>query len=201
MFDAGFTSMRCLTGRNKISDGFLIAFLLFVALNAFTQEQDPVPPTNRPDREALRERARDFAPEERQKMIREFREKHGPAGTNRVDWEKRREEWRQLPPAERQARMREFRESLPARQQFRLNQQQREQMRQTMKQRIDTDLARLQEKKAAGELSQADDRRLQRLQQMSKNLSEGRGPFGRTLSNPQEVGKPEPLPPPRKPQN
>ena len=178
-----------------------MSFLVFAALDAFTQEQDPVPPTNRPNREAIRERARDFSPEERQKMIREFREKHGPAGTNRADWEKRREEWRQLPPAERQARMREFRESLPARQQFRLNQQQREQMRQTMKQRIDTDLARLQEKKAAGELSQVDDRRLQRLQQMSKNLSEGRGPFGGTLQNSQEVGKPEPLPPPRKPQN
>lgn len=201
MFDAGLAAIRWSTEWKKVRNYWWLPILLAATLNSFAQEQDPVPPTNRPNREALRERARDLSPEERQKMMREFREKHGPAGTNRVDWEKRREEWRQLPPAERQAKMREFRESLPARQQFRLNQQQREEMRQTMKSRIDTDLARLREKKAAGELSEAEERRFQRLNQMSKNLSEGRGPLGRALPKAQEIGKPEPLPPPRKPQN
>ena len=57
----------------------------------FPRTLDPLPPPNRPNREALKERGRNLAPAERQKMIRESRERYGFAGTNHSDWEKRRE--------------------------------------------------------------------------------------------------------------
>ena len=82
---------------------------------------DPQPPANRPDPSALRERAKKLSPEERQKMIREFREKHGLVGTNRPEWDKRREELRKLSPAEREARLKELRKEIQeGRRQFKL---------------------------------------------------------------------------------
>lgn len=162
-------------------------------------EEDPVPPTNRPSREVLRERAAALSPEDRQRMIREFREKHGPGVTNRAEFEKRREEWKQLPPAEREAKIREFRENLgTSRREFRMNQQQRELKRREFRERVDSQVAALQEKKAAGTLTPPEERRLARMQTMSQKLKEDRPARNRTNAPaPSAKGEVESLPVPR----
>ena len=137
-------------------------------------EDDPQPPPNRPNREELKERGRNLAPAERQKMIREFRERHGFGGTNRSEWEKRREELKNLPPREREAKLKEWRQrTLQGRQGFHvLSHEERETKRKELKQRIDSQLAELQKKKTEGTLSPFEQRRLERLQQMSQRLAE-----------------------------
>src|SRR5947207_3124898 len=75
-------------------------------------DNDPAPPPNRPNREELRERARMLPPADREKLSREFREKHSLGATNGGDWEKRREELKNLPPPEREAKLKELRRQL-----------------------------------------------------------------------------------------
>lgn len=135
----------------------------------------PPPPTNRPDPAALRERARNLAPEERQKLVREFREKHGLGTSNRVDWEKRREEFKQLPPAEREAKMKELRKEVQeARDRFKLiSDDEREIKRREMKERIDAQVSDLKQKKTDGTITEAESRRLERFQKMSVRLEKG----------------------------
>ena len=66
----------------------LLSGLLLASPFLFAAEEpDPVPPPNRPDPAALRERAKKISPEERQKLTREFREKHGLMGTNQSAWD------------------------------------------------------------------------------------------------------------------
>ena len=132
-------------------------------------------PANRPDPAALRERARKLSPEERQKMVREFREKHGLVGTNRTEWEKRREELKNLPPAEREAKLKELRQEIQqGRRQFKLlSPEDRDTKRKEMSQRIDAQIVELQNQKAAGAISEAEQRRLERMQQMSARLARG----------------------------
>lgn len=136
---------------------------------------DPVPPPNRPDPAALRERAKKLSPEERQKLLREFREKHGLVGTNRPEWEKKREELRKLPPAEREAKLKELRQEIQqGRRQFKLlSPEDREAKRTEMKQRIDAQIVELQKQKAGGTITEAEQRRLERMQQMSARLARG----------------------------
>lgn len=177
--------------------------MFFLAGSAATvpAQEDPVAPTNRPDREALRQRAPGFSPEARQKMIREFREKHGLGATNRSDWEKRREEWKQLPPAERDAKLKEYRESLgPARREFRMNQQQRDIKRREIKERVDAQIVELQERKKTGPLTPAEERRLNRMQEMSKRLAEDR-PLRHRTNSPATPDPVDVLPIPKKNQN
>jgi hypothetical protein len=152
---------------------------------------DPQPPSNRPDPSALRERAKKLSPEERQKMIREFREKHGLVGTNRPEWDKRREELRKLPPAEREARLKEMRQEIQeGKRQFKLlAPEDRDAKRREMKQRIDAQVSALQKQKAEGALTEGETRRLERMEQMSMRLGRGDG------ENPKKRGLPkEPLP-------
>ena len=151
---------------------------------------DPQPPPNRPDPAALRERAKKLSPEERQKMIREFREKHGLVGTNRPEWDKRREELRKLPPAEREAKLKELRQEIQeGRRQFKLlAPEDRDAKRRQMKQRIDAQVSALQNQKAEGTITEAETRRLERMEQMSTRL-------GREAENPKKRGLlKEPLP-------
>jgi len=164
--------------------------LLTLAGNSFLPgADDPLPPPNRPDREALRERARNMSPEERQKAIREFRERHGLGGTNRTELEKGREELKNLPPAEREARLKQLRETFgPARREFRMNREQRESKRNEMKERIDGQISALEQKKAEGTLTLPEQRRLERMRQMSKRLAQNVPPPG--------TGLPVPAPPP-----
>jgi hypothetical protein len=137
--------------------------------------EDPAPPTNRPDPAALRERAKKLSPEERQKMVREFRERHGLVGTNRTEWEKRREELKNLPPAEREAKLKELRQEIQqGRRQFKLlSLEDRDTKRKEMRRRIDAQIVELQKQKAAGTITEAEQRRLERMQQMSARLARG----------------------------
>ena len=161
------------------------------------EEPDPVPPSNRPDPAVLRERAKKLSPEERQKMSREFREKHGPTGTNHSNWEKRREELKKLPPAERAAKLKELRQELQQGQgKFKLlTAEERDAKRDEMKTRINAQISELQKRKAEGELTESEQRRLERMQQMSKRLDRmqrekpspdsPRNPEGEVLPSPQ----------------
>ena len=138
-------------------------------------EEDPVPPPNRPDPAALRERARKLSPEERQKLVREFREKHGLVGTNRTEWENRREELKKLPPAEREAKLKELRQEVQqGRRQFKLlSPEDRDAKRKEMRQRIDAQITELQKQQAGGTITEAEQRRLERMRQMSARLARG----------------------------
>jgi hypothetical protein len=160
-----------------------------------------VPPPNRPDPAALRERAKKLSPEERQKMVREFREKHGLVGTNRTEWEKRREELKNLPPAEREAKLKELRQEIQqGRRQFKLlSPEDRETKRKEMRQRIDAQIAELQKQKATGTITEAEQRRLERMQQMSARLARGDAENPRRALTPKRLPAPETdvLPPPK----
>jgi len=159
-------------------------------------EDDPAPPPNRPNREEFKERARMLPPAERQKMIQEFREQHRLGATNGADWEKRREELKNLPPPEREAKMKELRRPLlqGAPGPNTLSPQEREAKRKELKERIDAQVSELEKKKADGTITEVEQRRLERMQQMSRRLEAG-GPSGPRPSSPADA-RPEKLPPP-----
>ena len=171
--------------------------LLLAAPDIFAAEEpDPTPPANRPDPAALRERAKKLSPEERQKLMRELRERNGLSGTNRTEWEKRREELKKLPPAERAAKLKELRREI---QQGRdksnqLSAEERDVKRGELKTRIDGQIAELQKRKAEGVLSESEQRRLERMEQMSKRL--GRGPAAKQGQKPAPARDGDVLPPP-----
>jgi hypothetical protein len=190
----------------KVPSRTIAVCLLFVSVGGsslFGAEEpipDPVPPANRPDREALRERARNMSPEERQKALREFRERHGLGGTNRSELEKRREELKNLPPAEREARLKELRETFgPARREFRMNREQRETKRSEMKERIDGQISALEQKKAEAALTETEQRRLDRMRQMSKRLTQNIPPPALGLPPPAKPSNPAAVPDKTKP--
>ena len=147
---------------------------------------EPQPPPNRPDREALRERARNLSPEERQKLVKEFRERNGLGRTNQSEWEKKREEFRSLPPGERAARMRELRESMAKdRGGFRmLTPEQREAKRDEMKQRVDTQIEELRKKKADASITESEQRRMEHMEQISRRLAQQAARPGRPVPQP-----------------
>jgi hypothetical protein len=180
--------------------------------------EEPTPPPHRPDPAALRERAKKLAPDERQKLLREFREKHGLGGTNRGPWEKRWEELRRLPPEERAARLKELRQEIQENGgRFRLHAEERDVKRKEIKERVDAQIAELQKRQADGALTDTEQRRLERMKLMSKRLEEGQtnlprrlGPPGRPPQlNPNQPSAASPdgnsldgtLPPPRPPRS
>lgn len=161
------------------------------------EEADPTPPANRPDPAALRERAKKLSPEERQKLLREVRARNGLSATNRSEWEKRREELKKLPPSERAAKLRELRQEIQqGRGKFnQLTAGEREVKRKELKTRIDAQVAELQKRKTEGALTESEQRRLERMQQMSKRL--GR-PAPENGGGKSRVKDGEVLPPPDK---
>ena len=168
-------------------------------LTTLAAEEDPAPPTNRPNPEALRGRFRNLSPEDREARLRELRMRLGAAGTNRSEIEKRREEWRKLPPAEREARVREFRErNLGNRSPHfnRLTPAERETKRTEIKGRIDAQIKELETRKSTAPLSPLEQRRLERFQQMSRRLEQGTAlGFPSRPNRPKREGAD--LPPPR----
>lgn len=136
------------------------------------EEPDIVPPTNRPNPDQLRERARKRL-EERPKLEREFRERNGVQGTNRATWEKRREELRKLPTGEREAKLKELRRQIQQGEgAFRtLAPEERDAKKAELRRRIDGQINELQKRRDEGLLNDSEKRRLERMQQMSKRLS------------------------------
>ena len=173
--------------------GVTIVTLLAPGIGLVAQAaEDPVPPANRPDPAALRERAKSLSPEQRQKMIREFREKHGLGGTNQGQFEKRWKELKQLPPAERAEKMKELRQEIQqGRGGFKLlSSGERDGKRKEMKERIDAQVSELEKRRAGGALTEAEQRRLERMRQMSKKLEQP------ASSGPRRPLPPGQLPPP-----
>lgn len=160
------------------------------------EEPDPEPPANRPDPSALRERGKRLSPEERPKLMRELRERNGLGGTNRTEWEKRREELKKLPPAERTAKLKELRQEIQqGRGKFsRLSVEERDTKRKELRTRIDAQVAELQKRKAEGALSESEQRRLERMEQMSRRL--GRAPVDKPGQKSPRPDDGEVLPPP-----
>ena len=159
------------------------------------EEPDPTPPANRPDPAALRERAKKLSPEERQKLLREVRARNGLSATNRTEWEKRREELKKLPPAERAAKLKELRQEIQqGRGKFnQLSAEERDAKRKELKTRIDAQVAELQKRKSEGALTESEQRRLERMQQMSKRLNRSTPENGTGKARP---GEGDVLPPP-----
>lgn len=140
-------------------------------------EQDaPPPPTNRPNVEELRSRARSLSPEEREARVKELRSRLGGAGTNHSELEKRRDEWRRLSPAERETRMREFREKRGNPNQPRFQQltpAERETKRKEFKQRLDGQIKEIESRQTNAPLTETEQRRLERYRQMGRKLDQG----------------------------
>lgn len=177
----------------------LLTALLLASPTLFAAEEpDLVPPPNRPDPATLRERAKRISPEERQKLTREFREKHALMGTNQSAWEKRREELKKLPPADRAAKLKELRQEVQeGRGKFKLlSAEDRDVKQNEMKTRIDGQIAELQKRKTEGALTEPEQRRLERMQQMSKRL--GRPPGTKPKMDAPRKSEGETLPPPPK---
>lgn len=144
----------------------------------------------KPTREERPAAIRNVAPEERAAKIRESQDKQGASPSNRVEWEKRREEWRNLSPEARKARMAEWRERWSTnRPNYRnLSPEEREAKRQELRERLEQQLRELRQKKADGTLTPAEQRHLDRMEEISKRFeqgSQGTGP------------RPAPIGPPR----
>lgn len=170
-------------------------------------EDELIPPRKRPNVEELRARARKLSPEERQKLFQEFREKRGFGATNRTEWEHWRSELRQLPPAERQARIQEFWQKLEeekvakVRPNFHvLTPAEREAKRQQMKAAVSRQVTELRAKEKDGPLTEAEQRRLERMSKMARLLEQGAvlGPRQSPPPGGVPLGKPQdPLPRPQ----
>jgi hypothetical protein len=176
--------------------GLLLSLSLPLGWSVRAAEEELQPPRPRPNIQELRERFRSLSPEERQKLFREFREKR-PAGTNRSEWESFREELRKLPPEQREERIQEFRrrlEEVPP--QFRiLTPEERETKRKQMKERVASQISQLRAKKAEGSLTDVEERRLHRMEEMATRLEQG------TVLGPRRAAPFAGLPPPRRPDN
>jgi hypothetical protein len=120
--------------------------------------------------EKLREELRNLPPAERQKRLREIREKLG-LPPMREELEKRREEFRNLPPEERETRLKELRERLAERRAG-MTPNERILKRQEIRARFEKQLRELQNKKAAGSLTPEEARRLERLQTIGERFKQ-----------------------------
>ena len=111
-----------------------------------------------------------LSPEERRAKIQELREKHGPfssAGlTNRTDG------FKNLSPEERRAKMEEMRKAKGGRHSLlgtnSLSPEQR-------RERLNTRLEQLRQKKAEGSLDPAEQKQLDRLEQFNQHFQSGKG--------------------------
>jgi len=154
---------------------FILAALLGVAAPLLAADADPTPPPNRPNPEELRGRFRNQQPADRDARLRELRSRLG-VGTNRSELEQRREEWRRLPASEREARIREFREenlNSDSPRFNRLTPAERETKRSQFKGRLDAQIKNLEDRRSTAPLSPIEERRLERFQNMSRQLEQG----------------------------
>jgi hypothetical protein len=119
--------------------------------------------------EKLREELRNLPPAERQKRLREVREKLG--ASMREELEKRREELQKLPPEEREARLKELRERLAERRNA-MTPDERTLRRQEIRARFEKQLRELEKKKAAGSLTPEEAKRLERLQTIGERFKQ-----------------------------
>ena len=110
--------------------------------------------------EKMREELKNLPPAERQKRLREFREKQGLP--SREELEKRREEFKNLPPEEREAKLKELRERMAERRKE-MTPDERKVKRQEIKSRFDKQLRELEKKKANGSITAPESKRLERL--------------------------------------
>src|SRR6266446_5117638 len=97
-----------------------------------------------------------------------------------------REKLKNLPPEERAAKIKEFREKRVAARQA-LTPQEREAKRKEIRERMDKQLGELRKKKADGTLTPQEEKRLGRLEEVSKRFDQGGGPGAATRRLPPAV--------------
>jgi len=119
--------------------------------------------------EKLRQEIKDLPPAERQKRLREFREKQGMPLPG--DFEKRREEFKNLPPEEREAKLKELRERVAERRKE-MTPDERKVKRQEIKSRFDKQLRELEKKKANGSITAPESKRLERLEVIEQRFKQ-----------------------------
>lgn len=142
----------------------------------------------RAEMEKHREELKNLSPEERAAKLKELREKRPGGLPNREEFEKRREEFRNLSPEERQKKIRELQEQRRAeRPEFKgISTEEREIKRKEMQARLAKQLAELRKKKTNGAITDAEQRRLEHMEVLSKRFEQD-GPGAR------------PVPPPARP--
>ena len=137
---------------------YLVAGLMTMSVPQLTRGDD-AKPTERPNREELREKLQNLSPEEREAKMKEFREKHPEATAN---FEKRRdeamkdlglnpEELKKLPESER---------------------------REKIKEAAEKKLAELKKKSADGTITDSEKQMLTNLERREKMMKEHPGGFG-----------------------
>jgi hypothetical protein len=119
--------------------------------------------------EKMREELKNLPPAERQRRLREFREKQGLP--SREDLEKRREEFKNLPPEEREAKLKELRERIVERRKA-MTPDERKVKRQEIKSRFDKQLRELEKKKTSGSLTAPESKRLERLEVIEQRFKQ-----------------------------
>ena len=179
---------------------FPVALLLALgSAPALRAAEDPVPPPGRPTREEMREKLKDLSPEQRERKLREIREKSGPGGAfkgpmseemkkRRAEFDQFRESLQGLPLPEREAKLREWRGKNAATRPLdgpgTLTPEERESKRKEFLTRIDAQLEALNKKKAAGTLTEDETLRLGQLEKVKQRM--------------ESAARPSPgLPPPR----
>jgi hypothetical protein len=166
--------------KGQVKIGLGLAFLALMALHLSgadrEAETDLPPPRPRPDVEQLRQKAgKVSSAEDRQKFIRELQERRGLAGTNRQESLIRREEFRKLTPEERAKRLREIRQRTEQGQPryHVMTPEERNTKRLEIKQRVDGQIEALKKQQQGGGLTDVEQRRLDRMEAMSKRLEQG----------------------------
>jgi hypothetical protein len=154
------------------------------------REKHGAAPITSEDIDQLRLEWRSLAPAEREAKLKEAREKRGPGTSAREDREKRREEWEKLPPAERRAKAREWRQRSGSTNE--LTTAERDAWRKQLRERLDAQLAGLREKKTNGTLTEPEQGRLDRLEELARRMEQGKRPAPSQPEGPPGEGRPKP---------
>lgn len=131
-------------------------------------ERSQTPPPSLEARQKLMDELRSLPPAEREARIQELRKRHG-LPTLSPEMQKRREELLKLSPEQRRARLEELRRSRPVPP---VDEKVRAQRRAALQQKLET----LRARKAAGQLSAAEERMLKQLEQASRLLESNTAP-------------------------
>ncbi len=134
-------------------------------------------PSNTPQpttRQDILEQLKNLTPAERDAKLKEIREKYGRVSPERQEMEKRREELKNLSPEEREKKIREWRQAggadaPPTRS---MSSEEREAHRKAIRARLHQELEKLRQGKTNGTLTAEQQKRLERLEEMTKRLEQ-----------------------------
>jgi hypothetical protein len=125
--------------------------------------------------EKRREELKNLSPEEREAKLKEWRQQRAEGLPGREELQKRREELKNLSPEERRKKIQDWQEQQRAdRPEFKsIAPEEREARRKEMRERLEQQLTDLRKKKAGRTLTDAEQRRLERMEELSKRFGQG----------------------------